>query len=229
MKEFSVQSHSVQRSKSETRNPEPGTRNFETQIAAEFAESIQIKQHVLAEQLSALNRILQVLLKALGAGNKVLLFGNGGSAADAQHIAAELVSKFRRNRGALPAIGLTTDTSILTSIGNDFGFENAFSRQIEALGQIGDVAIGLSTSGNSPNVLKGLHMASEMGLTTIGFTGQDGGKLKDMVDICFHAPSQSTARIQEVHITAAHALCELIEQAFSSEFLVQSSELNPKP
>lgn len=216
MKEFSVQSYSVQNSKPETQNLEPGNRNFESQIAAEFAESIQIKQRVLDEQLPVLSHILQVLLKALGTGNKVLLFGNGGSAADAQHIAAELVSKFRRNRGALPAIGLTTDTSILTSIGNDFGFEYAFSRQIEALGQIGDVAIGLSTSGNSPNVLNGLSMASDMGLTTIGFTGQDGGKLKDVVDICFHAPSQSTARIQEVHITAAHALCELVEQAFAN-------------
>jgi D-sedoheptulose 7-phosphate isomerase len=217
MKEFRVQSYSVQGSKSKIQNPKPETRNFETQIAAEFAESIQIKQRVLAEQLPALSRILQVLLKALGAGNKVLLFGNGGSAADAQHIAAELVSKFRRNRGALPAIALTTDTSILTSIGNDFGFEHAFARQIEALGQIGDVAIGLSTSGNSPNVLHGLHLASEMGLTAIGFTGQNGGKLKDVVDICFHAPSQSTARIQEIHITAAHALCELIEQTFAND------------
>lgn len=186
---------------------------FSAQIIAEFEESIQVKQRTLAEQIETLDRIAQTMLTALRAGHKVLLFGNGGSAADSQHIAAELVSKFRRERGAIPAIALTTDTSILTSIGNDFGYEHVFARQIEALGQKGDIALGISTSGNSPNVLKALGLAREMGLTTIGFTGQEGGALKDCVDICFRAPSNSTARIQEIHITAAHALCELLEVA----------------
>jgi D-sedoheptulose 7-phosphate isomerase len=151
------------------------------------------------------------LLKALDAGNKVILFGNGGSAADSQHIAGELVSKFRRERKALPAIALTTDTSILTSIANDFGFEYVFARQVEALGAPGDIALGISTSGNSPNVIHALRVARQLGLVTIGFTGEDGGELKDAVDICFQVPSNSTPRIQEMHITVAHTLCELIE------------------
>ena len=181
-------------------------------IAGELQASIQVKQRVIAEQLATLNTILGVLIQALGAGKKVILFGNGGSAADSQHIAAELVGRFRRDRKALPAIALTTDTSILTSIGNDYGFENLFSRQIEALGQEGDVAIAISTSGNSPNVIKAVRVARERGITTIGFTGEDGGSLKEAADVCFQVPSRNTARIQEAHITAAHALCELIEQ-----------------
>ena len=185
---------------------------FSQKIAGELQASIQVKQRVMAEQLATLNTILGVLIQALGAGKKVILFGNGGSAADSQHIAAELVSRFRRDRKALPAIALTTDTSILTSIGNDYGFENIFSRQIEALGQEGDVAVAISTSGNSPNVIKAIRAARERGLTTIGFTGEDGGSLKEVADICFQVPSRNTARIQEAHITAAHALCELIEQ-----------------
>jgi D-sedoheptulose 7-phosphate isomerase len=155
-----------------------------------------------------------LLIQTLAAGRKVLIFGNGGSAADSQHIAGELVSKFRRERQALAAIALTTDTSILTSIGNDYGFDYLFARQIEALGQEGDVAWGISTSGNSPNVLRAVKTAREQGLITLGFTGQDGGELKNLVDICFCVPSSSTPRIQEVHITVAHALCELVEQAF---------------
>lgn len=191
---------------------------FAARLVAELEESIQVKKRVIDGQVHILTEILQVLLQALQADNKIILFGNGGSAADSQHIAAELVSKFRRDRRALPAIALTTDTSILTSIANDYSFANVFARQIEAIGQKGDVAIGISTSGNSPNVLDGMVMAKEQGLVTIGFTGADGGKLKDSADICFQAPSQSTARIQEAHITAAHALCELIEQEFYHDY-----------
>jgi D-sedoheptulose 7-phosphate isomerase len=183
-------------------------------IATEIETSIQVKRRVITEQTSVLDEIAQLLIETLRGGKKVLIFGNGGSAADSQHIAAELVSRFRRERGALPAIALTTDTSILTSIANDYSFENVFSRQIEALGQKGDVALGISTSGNSPNVLRGITTAKEKRLMTIGFTGEDGGKLKDCVDLCFRVPSQSTARIQEAHITVAHALCEIIEQEF---------------
>ncbi|MFQ5752544.1 MAG: SIS domain-containing protein [bacterium] len=186
--------------------------NYSTQIVRTLKKSIQAKEKVIEAQIPVLNEMVELLLRTFRQGHKVLLFGNGGSAADSQHIATELASKFARNRNALPALALTTDTSILTSVANDFSFEDVFSRQIEALGQKGDVAIGLSTSGNSPNVLKAVRVAKESGLTTVGFTGQDGGKLKDLVDICFQAPSQSTPRIQEVHITVAHALCEILEQ-----------------
>lgn len=191
--------------------------NFAEVFVAEIEDSIQVKKRVIAEQLSPLTEIVQLLLLAVHAGNKVILFGNGGSAADSQHIAAELVSRFRRDREALPAIALTTDTSILTSVGNDYSFEEVFARQIAALGRPGDVAFALSTSGNSPNVLKAVSKAKEKGLATVGFTGQHGGRLKDAVDICFRVPSQNTARIQEAHITAAHVICEIIEREFSSQ------------
>jgi D-sedoheptulose 7-phosphate isomerase len=191
---------------------------FAATLVAELEESIQVKKRVIDGQVHILTEILQAMLQALQAGNKIILFGNGGSAADSQHIAGELVSKFRRDRRAMPAIALTTDTSILTSIANDYSFARVFARQIEALGQKGDVAIGISTSGNSPNVLDGIAMAREQGLVTIGFTGADGGKLKDSADICFQAPSENTARIQEAHITAAHALCGLIEQEFCHDY-----------
>jgi D-sedoheptulose 7-phosphate isomerase len=186
-------------------------RTYVQDIRAELEESLKIKQRVIDEQIFVIQEILIALLKALDAGNKVILFGNGGSAADSQHIAGELVSKFRRERKALPAIALTTDTSILTSIANDFSFEHVFARQIEALGAPGDIALGISTSGNSPNVVHALRVARQLGLVTIGFTGEDGGELKDAVDICFQVPSNSTPRIQEMHITVAHTLCELIE------------------
>jgi D-sedoheptulose 7-phosphate isomerase len=190
------------------------SRTFVNEIKAELEESVWVKQRVIDEQVFVLEEILQILLQALRAGNKVILFGNGGSAADSQHIAAELISKFRRDRSALPAIALTTDTSILTSIANDFSFDYVFSRQIEGLGEQGDVALGISTSGNSQNVINALRIAKEMGMTAIGFTGSDGGILRNHVDICFCVPSQSTPRIQEVHIAVAHTLCELIEQEF---------------
>jgi D-sedoheptulose 7-phosphate isomerase len=193
------------------------SRTFINEIKAELEEGVRVKQRVIDEQVFVLEEILQILLQTLRAGNKIILFGNGGSAADSQHIAAELISKFRRDRSALPAIALTTDTSILTSIANDFSFDYVFSRQIEGLGEKGDVALGISTSGNSQNVIHALRIAKEMGMTTIGFTGAEGGALKDHVDICFHAPSQNTPRIQEVHIAVAHALCELIEQELFSE------------
>ena len=189
-------------------------KGFESKIAAELLESIQAKQRVIEEELPTLNRIADLLNRTLRAGRKILLFGNGGSAADSQHIAAELVSRLRRERAALPAVALTTDTSILTAIGNDYGFEGVFARQVEALGQEGDVALGISTSGNSPNVVNAIRKAAEIGMKTVGFTGQDGGKLKECVDICFRVPARNTARIQEVHIAAAHAICEVIEEAF---------------
>jgi D-sedoheptulose 7-phosphate isomerase len=189
--------------------------NFTAAIEAEFIESIYVKQQVIEGHLSTINDIANLLIESLRAGNKVLFFGNGGSAADSQHIAGELVGKFRRVRKAMPAVALTTDTSILTSIGNDFGYDYVFARQIEGLGQPGDVAIGISTSGNSPNVLRALQAARDIGMATVGFTGESGGQMQDYVDICFHAPSDSTPRIQEVHITAGHIICEMVEKTFA--------------
>jgi D-sedoheptulose 7-phosphate isomerase len=188
----------------------------EQAIAAELRDSIEAKQATLERELPMLARIAETVVDALAAGGKVLVFGNGGSAADSQHIAAELVSRFRRERGALPAIALTTDTSILTAIGNDYGFEEVFVRQVDALGRPGDVVLAISTSGNSPNVLKAVRRAAELGMKTIGFTGDDGGKLRQCVDLCFRVPSFATPHIQEVHIAAGHAVCEVVESRFAT-------------
>jgi len=188
----------------------------EARLAAELIESIRTKHEVLEREMPMLAQIARMLTQVLRDGNKVLVFGNGGSAADSQHIAAELVGRFRRERRALPAIALTTDTSILTAVGNDYGFEDVFARQIEALGNAGDLALAISTSGNSPNVLKAVGKAKELGMITVGFSGDDGGKLKQAVDVCFRVPSRSTPRIQEAHIAAAHAICETVEAEFAA-------------
>ena len=151
------------------------------------------------------------IIECLKAGRKVLFFGNGGSAADAQHLAAEFVVRFRKNRRALPSIALTTDTSILTACGNDFGFEEVYARQLEALAQPGDIAIGISTSGDSRNVIRGLEAAKQAGCLTIAFTAQGGGKCAELADITFKAPSPVTARAQECHLLVGHILCDLVE------------------
>jgi len=161
--------------------------------------------------------VTEVLLEALQRGNKPLLFGNGGSAADAQHIAAELVGRFAFDRCPLPALALSVNSSCLTAIGNDYGFEFVFARQIQALGHAGDVAIGISTSGNSPNVVCALERAKTMGLHTVGFTGRRGGKLKTLVDHCICVPSEETPRIQECHILIGHIISELVERAIFYE------------
>jgi D-sedoheptulose 7-phosphate isomerase len=150
---------------------------------------------------------------ALGAGKKLLVFGNGGSAADAQHLSAELVGRFQKERAAMPAIALTTDSSILTSVTNDYSFKQVFARQLEALGQPGDVALGISTSGESPNVLAALQVARAKGLKTIALTGRDGGSVGAAADIHVNVPDQSTARVQEVHRTILHVMCEVIEES----------------
>jgi D-sedoheptulose 7-phosphate isomerase len=155
---------------------------------------------------------LGLLEGAVRAGGKILVFGNGGSAADAQHIAAEFVIRYKADRAPIAAIALTTDTSALTACGNDFGFDAIFERQVEALGRPPDVAVGISTSGNSPNVLRGLRKAREMGLKTIGFGGGNGGQLPPMCDALIVVPSAVTARIQEMHITIGHMLCKTLEQ-----------------
>ena len=154
----------------------------------------------------------ETMLEAIKAGHKLLLFGNGGSASDAQHMSAELVGRFQRERAAIAAIALTTDTSILTSIANDYSFKQVFARQIEALGQAGDVAFGISTSGESPNVVHALNAAKAKGLKTIALTGRDGGSVGRAADLHVNVPDQSTARVQEVHRTLIHVICEVIEE-----------------
>ena len=189
-----------------------GMASAEEIIRHAIQESIQVKAELLEQHVSTVARLAGLLIKAFQAGRKVVLFGNGGSAADAQHVAAELVNRFQMERDALPAIALTTNTSTLTSVANDTAFDQVFSRQVRALVQKGDVAVGISTSGNSPNILNGIIAAREKGAITLGFSGRNGGKLKDLVDICFCVPSDSTPRIQEAHITVWHAICEVVEQ-----------------
>ncbi|PKN82198.1 MAG: phosphoheptose isomerase [Deltaproteobacteria bacterium HGW-Deltaproteobacteria-1] len=176
-----------------------------------FKESCRVKEAFINDNLGRLVNIIDVLTAALKAGNKILIFGNGGSAADAQHIAAEFVNRFIIERPPLPAVALTTDTSVITSIGNDYDFSEIFAKQIRALAQPGDVAWGISTSGNSPNVIKGLETAKKMGLITLAFTGGDGGSIGQIADLLLNVSSNSTARVQETHITASHAICELVD------------------
>lgn len=177
-----------------------------------FQESADLKLRFIRQNAELLNQMVKIVVNAFKAGNKVLLFGNGGSAADAQHIAAEFINRFLIERPPLPAIALTTDTSILTSISNDYGYADSFSKQVKALGKEGDVAIGISTSGSAPNVIKAMKVAREIGLKTVGLTGMDGGELTKVVDLAIVVNSQVTPRIQEVHITIGHVLCEMVDR-----------------
>ena len=188
-----------------------GVHPYADLIRARVEDSIRTKEAILP-QVDHLAQIAEVIVNAYRQGNKLVLFGNGGSAADAQHIATEMVGRYYLERPALPAEALTVNTSSLTAIGNDYAFERVFARQIEAAGRPGDVAIGISTSGNSANVIQGVLKAREMGLVTVGLSGQDGGRLKDLVDHCVCIPSQDTPRIQEGHILVGHILCEIVER-----------------
>jgi len=183
----------------------------EANIVKQIEDSIKLKKY-LQQEAKNLVAMADLLVDAFKKGNKVLLFGNGGSAADAQHIACELAGKFYLDRAPLPAIALTTNTSTLTAIGNDYGYEEVFVRQVKSLVKQGDIVIGISTSGNSPNVLRGIEEAKRLGATTIAFMGQ-GGRLKELVDYMLSIPSVDTPRIQEAHITAGHIICYLVEQA----------------
>jgi D-sedoheptulose 7-phosphate isomerase len=174
-------------------------------------DSIKAKEDLLATQVANIEKAAWAIINCLKGGGKILIFGNGGSAADSQHMAAELVGRFKKERKALAAIALTANTSTITAIGNDYGYDAVFSRQVEALGKMGDIALGISTSGNSPNVLGALERAKLMGLETIAITGGGGGKLKNACGILIVAGSKDTPRIQEAHIAIIHALCELIE------------------
>lgn len=182
-------------------------------IEAEFAKSVANMQAMQADAVlhEQLHDAVRLSVDALRAGGKLLFAGNGGSAADAQHWAGELVSRFYYDRPGLPAIALTTDSSILTAIGNDYGYERTFSRQVEALGRAGDVLVLISTSGNSPNVVRAAEAGRALGLRIVGFTGQGGGKLASMCDMCLQVPSTDTPRIQEGHEFLGHMLCALIE------------------
>jgi D-sedoheptulose 7-phosphate isomerase len=184
---------------------------MEDHIVKIFKESSQLKEVFVNENLGRIVRVVEAVTGALKAGNKILLFGNGGSAADAQHIAGEFVNRFIIERPPLPAIALSTDTSVITSIGNDYDFSEIFSKQIRAIGQAGDVAWGISTSGSSPNVIKALDVAKKVGMITIGFTGRDGGDIARLVDYSLNVSSNSTPRVQEVHITVAHVICEMVD------------------
>ena len=156
-----------------------------------------------------------MVLKSLRKGKKIILFGNGGSAADAQHIAAELTGRYKTERRGLPGIALTTDTSALTAIGNDYGYDRVFDRQIEAIASKGDLVLGISTSGNSPNVINALKLAKEMGCSTLGFSGRDGGQMNKFCDLNLIVPSKNTPRIQEMHILFGHTICQVIDNELS--------------
>ena len=176
-----------------------------------LAESVSVKKNAVTNNLEEIKTGARRIASRISKGQKILIFGNGGSAADAQHIAAEFVNRFMIERPPLAAVALTTDTSILTSIGNDYHFDNIFSKQIQALGKAGDIAWGISTSGNSTNVLKGLQMARSLNMYTIGLTGY-GGDMASHVDLALTVPSDNTARVQESHLVLAHILCELVER-----------------
>lgn len=195
------------------------TNDFEERVSRLIEASIAAKQNILrdAALVSMVAEVSRVIVGVLSQGNKILLCGNGGSAADAQHIAAEFVGRFAFDRPALPALALSVNPSCVTAIGNDYGFDLVFSRQVEALGRKGDVTIGISTSGNSANVLLGMSASRKLGLYTMALTGCSGGKLKDAVDYCLCAPSNETPRIQECHILMGHIICELVERTIFHE------------
>ncbi len=193
-------------------------------IQAEIQKTCDVMQQIQRDDqlLQMIISISQQCIAALKAGKKILFCGNGGSAADSQHLAAELVSRLCYNRPALAAIALTTDTSALTAIGNDYAFENLFSRQVEALGQQGDILIGISTSGRSPNIMKALDAARVKGMVAIGFTGKSSSMMAERCDLVFNVPSSETPKIQECHILIGHIICSLIEEDIFGE------EYNPQ-
>jgi len=184
-------------------------------VRESLLESIQIKEELLRNSVTQILEIAAIVVNSLKSGGKLIIFGNGGSASDSQHIAAELVGRFKKDRPALAGISLTTNTSILTAIANDYGYEQVFARQIEALGHKNDVVMGISTSGKAKNVLLAIKQARKMGIKTVALTGGDGGELAKSADAALIIPSSVTARIQEAHITVGHIICEIAEQALS--------------
>ncbi len=187
---------------------------MQDKILKDIQSSIEVKKLVAQTLTPLIEKAASAIGDCLKRGNKVLFFGNGGSASDSQHLAAEFVGRYEKERRGLPAIALTTDTSILTAVGNDYSFDRIFDRQIEALGNKGDVAFGISTSGNSKNVLLAMKKAKEKGLFTIGLSGKDGGQLHAAADLSIVVPSTKTARIQESHIMIGHIICERVDEIF---------------
>ena len=186
-------------------------------ILSEFNSHLETIQKVIMTMDGPLGKASQIAVDTLKAGNKILLCGNGGSAADAQHIAAELTGRYKTERKGLAGIALTTDTSALTAIGNDYGYDRVFDRQVEALANKGDLIIGISTSGNSKNIISALKLGLEMGCKTIGFTGRDGGDMNSVCDVNLIVPSDNTPRIQEMHILFGHTMCQIIDDNFKME------------
>ncbi|ELT9393749.1 D-sedoheptulose 7-phosphate isomerase [Campylobacter jejuni] len=188
--------------------------NLNSYIKEHFTDSILVKEQILKDEnlITLIKNASLEVIKAYRNGNKTLLAGNGGSAADAQHIAGEFVSRFYFDRPGIASIALTTDTSILTAIGNDYGYENLFARQVQAQGVKGDVFIGISTSGNSKNILKALDLCRQKGITSIGLSGASGGAMNELCDYCIKVPSTCTPRIQEAHILIGHIICAIIEE-----------------
>ena len=189
----------------------------EKKIKDLFADSIRTKEQFILQYASLIEEVSELIVSSFRNGNKLLLMGNGGSSSDASHIAGEFVNRFQKDRPPLPAIALNTDMAVITSIGNDYGFNLIFSRQVETLAKEGDIVIAISTSGNSPNVIAAVETARKMGITTIGLTGGNGGSLATLVDYAFVVPSKATPRIQEVHITLGHVICQVVEDAMFGE------------
>ena len=185
-------------------------------IKHEFSEHIKVTRETIKSISKPIEIASNLCIDCLNQGNKILIFGNGGSAADAQHIAAEIVGRYKTERKGLPAIALTTDTSVITSISNDYGYINVFNRQVEAIANKGDVLIGISTGGTSTNVISALKLAKKLNCKTIGFSGKGGGKFNTLCDVNLIASSEDTPRIQEIHILIGHTICHLIDQAFTS-------------
>jgi D-sedoheptulose 7-phosphate isomerase len=186
--------------------------NLEKKIAEIFNQSIETKKEFIETHSAKIVEAVQSTVAALKNGKKLLFFGNGGSASDASHLAAEFVNRFKIERPGLPALALATDMAVITSISNDYDYSEIFSRQVRTFGQEGDIAFAISTSGNSPNVIKGSHAAKERGMKIIALTGGNGGKLAPLADLAFIVPSTNTARIQETHITLGHTICELVDE-----------------
>ena len=184
-------------------------------IKHEFSEHIEVSAETIKSTVKTIETAANICIESLKKGNKILLFGNGGSAADAQHIAAELVGRYKTERKGLSAIALTTDTSTITAIANDYGYLHVFGRQVEALANKGDVLIGISTGGTSANIISALKLANDLGCKTIGFSGKDGGEFNTLCDVNLIAIAEDTPRIQEMHILIGHTLCHLIELEFS--------------
>ena len=200
-----------------------------TILRENIERSLQVHNRLLAECLPELAAAAEALISAYRAGRKAIFFGNGGSAADAQHLAAEFVGRYLRARDPLPALALNVNSSAVTAIGNDYGYDEVFARQLEALAVPGDVAVGISTSGNSENVIRAVMRARQLGLSTVALTGSSGGQLRGLVDVLIAAPSEETPRIQECHILIGHALCDVVEQTMLRKREVSHEGVTVKP